>query len=223
MPLTNYILKNLKRGQVFVDVGANMGLFTILAGYLVGKEGYVVAFEANVKHYEIIRENLAMNYLTEQTLVFNAAVYSEETKLTFHATEKFMGNGSLIEHDENYKNRYHVDTYSSYEVDAVALDPLFTDVEYIDLVKIDIEGGEYHAFLGLEESLRTRKVGTVIFELNKQMLRNKWFTFMNRLMECRDDYGYKFFILDQKGETIPTDIDNLFMQDEVHAVVMSIK
>lgn len=223
IPLTNFMINHVKPGQVFIDVGANMGLFTILAGYLVGEKGRVISFEANPKHYELIKENLAMNYLSQRALVFQAAVYSEETQLTFHATEKFMGNGSLIEHDEHYKGRYLVDSFSTYKVDAVPLDAVLADMNYVDFIKIDIEGGEYHAFLGLQERLRSKAVGTVIFELNKRMLRENWFPFYNRLQEYHDEFGYRFHTLNQEGNLVPVELDHLFRADEVPAVVMTIR
>jgi FkbM family methyltransferase len=222
-PLTNFMIKNVKQGQVFVDIGANMGLFTILAGYLVGKEGLVVAFEANPGHYELIKENVAMNYLTLHTNIIHAAIYSESRRLTFFATEKFMGNGSLIEHDEHYKTRYVTESFNKYEIDAVSIDEMFIDSTFINFIKIDIEGGEYHAFLGMKEKLRNRAIGTIIFELNKKMLREDWFAFYNRLEEYSSMYQYDFFTLDNEGNLVPANLDHLFKLDEVPAVIMTLR
>ncbi|CAG5088548.1 Methyltransferase FkbM family [Thermobacillus xylanilyticus] len=221
VPLTNFLLKNLKPHHVFVDVGANMGLFTVLAGYLVGAKGKVIAFEANINHYELIKDNIALNYLTGNTLVFHAAVYSTETRLTFHATERFMGNGSIVPHDDFYKNRYNVDTFQSYEVDAVALDDVLIELPYINFVKLDIEGGEYHAFMGMQRLLEKKAIGTVIFELNKRMLGKDWFSLYSRLAEYRDLHGYSFFLLNLEGDLKPIELDALFTLDEVPAVVMT--
>lgn len=218
--LTNFILKHVKPGQTFVDVGANMGVFTILAAYQVGINGKVFALEASPKHCLLLTENLAMNYMTNQATVLPVAVYSQKARLTFHATQRFLGNGSLTPHDEQYKRRYSIDQYETYEVDAAPLDDLLKDSGYIHVIKIDIEGGEYHALLGFQNHLREKAVGTLLFELNKQMLGKNWFPLYNRLAEFRDNLGYTFGVLSQAGDIQPVALDALFTEDEIPAVVM---
>jgi FkbM family methyltransferase len=221
VPLTQFLLKNLKPNQIFVDVGANMGLFTVMAGYLVGPKGKVIAFEPHIDLYDLIKENIALNNLTGNSLVFHAAVYSTETRMTFHATERFMGNGSIIPHDDDYKYRYNVDTIRSYDVDAVALDDVLCELPFVDMVKLDINGGEYHAFLGMQKLLENQVIGTVVFNFNKRLLRKDWFALYNRLAEYRDLHGYSFYLLNQEGELKPGELDAIFAMDELPAVVMS--
>lgn len=224
VPLTKFLMKNVKPNDVFVDAGANMGLFTVLAGYLVGEKGKVIAFEANVNHYHLIKDNIALNYLTRNTLVFHAAVYSMETQLTFHATERFMGNGSIIEHNDYYKTHYDVDTFRSYEVNAVALDDVLIELPYINMVKLDIEGGEYYAFKGMRNLLENKSIGYVVFELNKlRMKEEDWNSFYALLQMYQNEHDYSFYLINKEGELIPVELDTLFTWIEIPAVVMTAK
>jgi FkbM family methyltransferase len=59
--LTNRIQDNLKPGDVFVDVGANMGYYTLLASRLVGEEGLVLAYEPSQANLKVLLQNLILN------------------------------------------------------------------------------------------------------------------------------------------------------------------
>jgi len=220
VPLTQYLLNNLGTGKVFVDIGANMGYFTIMAGLLVGGNGKVIAFEANQDHYRLLKDNVALNYLSDNTLVFHAAIYSEASKLTFYASERFKGNSSIFPHDEHYKKYYDVDTFNTYEVDAVALNDVLIDLPFVDIVKMDIEGGEYRAFLGMNKLFEKKMIGTVVFEWNKKMLGNDWYLLASQLSEYRDMYGYKFFLLNQDGDLQSIPLEALIEFDGIPNVVM---
>mgnify|MGYP001160450957 CR=1 FL=1 len=219
--LTRYLGNHLEAGKVFVDVGANMGYFTILAGLLVGAKGKVIAFEANTDHYRLIKENVALNYLSDHTLVFHAAVYSEATRLTFHASERFQGNSSIFPHDDEYKKFYDVDTFTTYEIDAVALDDVLIDLPYIDIIKLDIEGGEYRAFLGMNKLIEKQAIGTIVFEWNKRMLGNDWMMLVRQLAMYQDMHGYQFFFLNKEGNLQPISLETLVVNDGIPNVVMT--
>ena len=61
--ILSYLKSTLRKGDCFVDVGANIGLMTIFASKCVGNEGQVVAFEAHPKTAELLKENIQLNQL----------------------------------------------------------------------------------------------------------------------------------------------------------------
>ncbi|NPV52973.1 MAG: FkbM family methyltransferase [Firmicutes bacterium] len=76
LPLTKFLLHQVKAGQVVVDIGANIGYYSVLLGHLVGPVGHVFACEANPYLIPILADNLSINYLSDRTSIINKAIYS---------------------------------------------------------------------------------------------------------------------------------------------------
>ncbi|MDR0268703.1 FkbM family methyltransferase [Paenibacillus sp.] len=200
-PLTNYFLTQIKPGFTVVDIGANVGYFTVLASKMVGNSGKVFAYEASSKTAAILKDNLAINWTTENVKVINKAIYSENKLIKFHSSERFIGNSSLHERpsDENV-----LDTYTTKEIEAVALDNELKNIDSIDLVKIDIEGGEYHALLGMMGLLHEKKIKRVTFEWNKIMLGDVVEKFLLLMSDILNSLGGRIYLLNKEGEPVPT-------------------
>lgn len=220
--LTNFLLKTVKPGYTVMDIGANNGCFTVLMGYLVGKQGKVIAYEANPDMCALLTENVVLNYLKPQTEIYNKAVYSEACQLTFYQNEHFHGNCSLFEPGKEYFEYFGEENISKIQVEAEPLDVHLGRYNHIDLVKIDIEGGEYDAFLGMLGLLNKRIVDTIVFELNKMMLGAKWEPFYKLLSSLEEGYNASFHTITDEGQLIPQSLDKLFSHDHINGVVMKV-
>ncbi|MUG47156.1 FkbM family methyltransferase [Paenibacillus woosongensis] len=210
VPLTKYFLTNIKPGQTVVDVGTNVGYFTVLASKLVGNQGSVIGFEANPELVLNVKDNLAMNWLTENVKIINKAVYSKNTKIKFHISEKFHGYSSIHEkpEDENL-----IDSYTANEVTAVSLDSELYDIEQIDLLKIDIEGGEYQAFQGMMGLIEKKKIKKITFEWNKPMLGDETESFLMLISDLQNRLGGRLYLIDQEGNPVPTTLKEISSVD----------
>ena len=62
-PVLEVILRSLRAGDVFLDIGADVGVYTVLSARAVGEAGCVIAFEPEIRHFERLRENLTLNGL----------------------------------------------------------------------------------------------------------------------------------------------------------------
>ena len=82
-------------GEVFLDVGANMGYYTVKIGKKVGPAGRVYSFEPNAELFPFVRENISINGMNGWAKVFPLAVGAEPgwSRLTFDYSN--MGGGSL--------------------------------------------------------------------------------------------------------------------------------
>ncbi|GAA4828502.1 FkbM family methyltransferase [Paenibacillus vulneris] len=200
--MTRYVLNTLKAGQIAVDIGANVGYFSVLFGMLVGPLGKVIAYEANPKLVEYLNDSLSINYLHDRTIVCNKAVYSAERTIPFYANEKFKGNASVNKHNADYF-QHDKEEVHSVDVPAERLDLHYDALPQIDLLKMDIEGGEYHAFLGMQQYLERRTVGTVVFELNSAALQNDLEPFHELLHKYEQEKGYCFYLLNSEGQLVP--------------------
>lgn len=220
VPLTKFLLGNVKPGQTVVDVGANIGYFTVLLAYLVGASGRVFAYEANPHLHGILTDNLSMNGVHAWTTLSGKAVYSRESQVTLHRSTKFNGNSSIYEPTDAYRNWFAGDDLEDITIKAEPLDHLLSQAEHFDLIKIDIEGGEYHAFLGMQEILRRGAVNTVAFEVNHFRNQTEWQEFVDLLARVRTQTGKKYYGLNAEGELVPMDLKTLAAQDYYPYVIM---
>lgn len=218
--LTKFFMTHLKPGHIVFDVGANLGYFSVLASYLVGDTGKIVSYEANDKVFGLLEENASLNGLFTKGEIHNKAIYSKKDVLEFNVSEKLMGNSSIFAPDQAYDDMFKIDTFKKVKVEAEPLDIYVNQYECIDLIKIDIEGGEYHAFLGMEQLLEQKKVRNITFELNKLRMKENWDD-MHRLLEkYENEKGFVYYTIDHEGKTHLTTLEELFKQEFVENVLI---
>ncbi|AEE90977.1 Methyltransferase FkbM family [Tepidanaerobacter acetatoxydans Re1] len=222
LPLTKYLIKNIKQGFTVFDIGANLGYFTVLLGMLVGPTGKVFAYEPNPYLNSLLFDNLSINYVQDRVTISNKAVYSCITKIPFYITKRFMGNSSINRHNDEYFKLYS-DQIDKIEIDSEPLDNYFDKFDTINLIKIDIEGGEYHAFLGMQKLIQSETVKIIIFELNKMMLQKDWCVFIQLLNKFQKSKRVIFHKLSDEGDLVPTKIDEIAKLDFCAHVVMQIR
>ena len=223
-PLTNFFLRRVKPGDVVFDIGANSGYYTTMLGRLVGPQGKVVAYEPDPKMLRFLADNVGTNYLHKQVEIRNRAVYSKETELTLHVSEKFAGHSSIYKRDSSelrdFDTRFDP-VVQEVSVQADTLDGLIGDYPKVDYIKMDIEGGEYEAFLGMKEMLTKGIAGTVIFEWARQALNENTDAFVALLGELSQQSGMVFYYLDAEGNPIPTTLADFSRADFIHSVLLS--
>jgi FkbM family methyltransferase len=142
--LSAWITSRLQPGDVFIDVGANVGYFTMLAARLVGASGAVVAVEAMPAIYEHLLRHVRANGLTNCRCVNEAAVGPDappEVTL-FWGGEGNIGSSGMIEREGQAR---------AVRVPARALQVILTEDECrrARIIKVDVEGVEAEAIRGL--------------------------------------------------------------------------
>ena len=140
----------LKPGMTVYDVGANIGYVTLMLAHQSGASGKVFAFEALPVNVERIQKNIALNKLSNVTVV-SGAVLDKTGSVTFYVHESVgMGKaaGSAGRREEHYK--------AEITVHGLSLDEFVyeQDNPVPDAVKMDIEGGEVLALPGMSRILR---------------------------------------------------------------------
>jgi FkbM family methyltransferase len=136
----NFIMKQIKNCKVFVDVGANIGGYSIRAA----KYCKVYAIEPLPRNYKILKINEKLNKV--KIISFNIATGKERGKIKLYYTQGNWGLPSV-----KYKQNYFI------EVEMKPLDEIINE-ESIDLIKIDVEGAEDLVLEGARNCLKRTKM-----------------------------------------------------------------
>jgi FkbM family methyltransferase len=164
-PNETWALRRLLRpGDVFVDVGAHIGWFTLNAARIVGPAGHVVAVEATPPTFDILRANIAANGLTNITTLACAVADVEGSVRINRAHGANCGMNSLRPGAGA--------SGKGWTVPARRLDDLLADHPKIRLVKMDIEGAEAMALRGMTETLSRAQAPDVLCEITGGFLRD---------------------------------------------------
>ncbi|HEX6810039.1 MAG TPA: FkbM family methyltransferase [Planctomycetota bacterium] len=139
----------LAERKVFLDVGAQVGQFTLLASRLVGPRGRVVAFEPDPKTHRMLCKSVARNRLSN-VMAVHAALADVNAVQTFHLSQaQNIGANSLRPPAQG------LDARTSVQVECWRMDDFLRDhgIPKPDLVKIDVEGAELLVLDGARQTL----------------------------------------------------------------------
>jgi FkbM family methyltransferase len=131
-----FLVSLLKPGDCFYDVGAHTGFFSILAAFLVGMKGNIVAVEPYLQNIAVLREAIARNSLGSTIDIVEHAVWSRPGNV------KLLGFQSGPHSNPGMSKIVPWNTPGSYEVACTTLDALSEAHPPPTLIKIDVEGAE---------------------------------------------------------------------------------
>ncbi len=146
----------LRPGGTFVDGGANIGIYSLLAANRVGPSGQVLAFEMMPDTATILRHHLEVNGARRVTVCENALSDRSGDLVVATVKSGLHGQASIVAGDKSGRNRV--------EVATVTLDEATSQLEWIDVMKLDLEGAEYLALRGATAALT--RTACIIFESN---------------------------------------------------------
>ncbi len=151
----------LQPGMTVLDIGANQGLYTLLAAQRVGARGRVFAFEPSPRERRALRLNIMINFCTNVT-VERSAIGDEEGESEFHLVEGIeTGCNSL-------RPPVLVDGRSRpVRVPITRLDRWISknNVEHVDFIKLDVEGAELSVLNGAGELLKRNPRPVILAEI----------------------------------------------------------
>lgn len=140
----------LKPGEVFYDIGANAGYYTLLAGCIVGPTGRVIAFDPHPRNVHTIQEQIDLNHFSDICLVEAAAV-SDRPGIQKFVLSSTNANSHLVGVDPRCKDDAREQTV---DVTLVTLDDCVLRHPRPSLIKIDVEGAEVLVLHGAKHLLQ---------------------------------------------------------------------
>lgn len=152
---TSIVKEKVKKGDIILDIGANIGYYTLIFAKLVGENGKVYAFEPDPTNFAILKKNVEINEY-KNVILIPKAVSNENTKVKLYLSENNKGDHRIFDLHDGRK---------FVEVESVKLDDYFKDYSgKINFIKMDIQGAEGRAVLGMCDLLNRNKNVKIISE-----------------------------------------------------------
>jgi FkbM family methyltransferase len=178
---TQLAARVLAPGMTVVDVGANWGYFTLAAAHWVGESGRVIAFEPEPRLFEMLTANAARNNLAQVT-VRPFAVAAGAGRVRLQPFDEMDGNWGTSQ----------IGGTGGIECRTVGLDEQLDaeQVSGVDLLKIDVEGGEADVLQGMSRGLAQRRFRYVLLECHPDALARRGSS-VNACVRPFVDAGYR--------------------------------
>ena len=148
----DFLKRNVKQGDTVLDIGAHIGLFSVIASKLSGISGKIYAFEPSGETFSLLQKTISINSISNIEPV-HAAVGATPGEITFYVSQvKGDNSNSLV----SYKTDRELipETVKMHSVDSFVKEKNLTSIKFM---KIDVEGAEYDALRGAENTLRSLK------------------------------------------------------------------
>lgn len=196
---TDLFKKIVKNGMVVVDIGANIGYYTLIAAELVGKNGKVFAFEPEPQNYALLVRNIEVNGYKNVVPVQKAVSDKVGTTRLYLSPDGNTGWHRIYDSHNGW---------DSIEIETVTLDEFFKDKEgEIDIIKMDVEGAELTILQGMSQILKRNDSLKIFTEFSPTLL-EKFGSSPEEYLNQLINHGFKIYGVDERKEQIkPIDMD----------------
>jgi FkbM family methyltransferase len=192
--------KQLKKGETFIDVGANQGEYSIWAGRKVGPSGQVVSFEPMKELFSQLQENIKLNPHFQTSITPIQLGLSDEPGELDLYTNPGQNEGTNTIFSSNQFN---------IPLGKISLDTLDNQivklgVQKLNMIKIDVEGAELQVLQGGKNTLETFRPKLLI-EINREACKAGGYEAEDILIFL-SNYGYSFYIIGLRGKLNPVKV-----------------
>jgi FkbM family methyltransferase len=188
----------LQPGMIFLDAGANEGVYTLLASVRVGHTGRVYACEPSSREFSRLRQNLSLNSLSNVEALSIALFDAEGTHELNIAEAEHAGQNTLGGF------AYEIASAGQERVTTRKVDRFLREcrVGRLDLMKLDVEGAELRVLRGASRTLRKHRP-VLLFEVSEPSLRNMGSS-SEELLDFIRSLRYEIYVFDARtGRPIP--------------------
>ncbi len=148
--------REIYEGNVVIDVGANIGYYTIIFSRLVGDKGVVYAFEPDPVNFEILKKNISLNNCTN-VIAEQKALSNKSGKTSLYISGENRGDHRIYDPGDGRE---------AIDIETVSLDDYLKDLtpRGIDFLKIDVQGAEVVVLEGANKILQKSKSVKILSE-----------------------------------------------------------
>lgn len=204
---TEAMIDLVKPGMTAIDIGANLGYFTMLMAELVGPNGRVHAFEPNPMIAERLRKSLYVNGMTARTTVHEMALADRAGEIGLFIPPDDPKNGRLV----RLQNPAATIRVPQERFDAMP------DLLEADYIKIDVEGAEEKVWRGMSALLESGRALTIVLEFVAQRYKDPD-AFIGEI----ERHGFSLAVIDEDQGLLPLDRAGLLARpaDEDQLIVL---
>ncbi|MDX1976152.1 MAG: FkbM family methyltransferase [Pseudanabaenaceae cyanobacterium bins.68] len=186
-PHVTHMLSNvLEPSGIFLDLGANIGYFSLLASKIVGCSGKIISFEPNIQNIQLFYSSIVENQFNN-IYIYPFAV-SDTNQI--YKIKSFGSNGFL----EPPKSSQRSGQFTQ----SVVIDKILQNEERIDVIKIDIEGYEPLALRGMNEMVRKHKP-VILTEFSPWHIEHRSRSKPHEYLQEISNHGYCLSVIEQSG------------------------
>jgi FkbM family methyltransferase len=207
--LAKFLINQLNPGDIFLDVGAHYGYFTLLASSLVTESGKVFCFEASPSTYHTLKKN---TNFSKNINIYNYAVSDEKSDLLFYEFPNLYSEYNSLD-VQQFRNKVWYSEYKPQEVhvQGIVLDEfLYTENVHPCIIKIDVEGAEYKVVNGLKEYLISFSPIVVIEYLCTERCNDAHL----KAEKLLNSLQYQSFRIDYNGDLQKVDLISSYLTQE---------
>jgi FkbM family methyltransferase len=215
-------LKYLKPDSCIIDIGANIGYYSLLAASQCPR-GKVFSFEPDKNNFQLLKTSIAYNGFEEIIQAYNFAVSNANKTIIISDLGNTSNSGARVtaDNEDFLKSLTSAPDANFKNIKAVQLDTFLTEIR-VDIVKIDIEGHEPFAIRGMLNILRRDK--PIIFaEFAPSNLKLFGDIEPSEFLELLLNIGYDISLVERSGKLVKFDKDipaiiNYFEQQKTHHI-----
>jgi len=189
--LEKFLISVLKPGNIVLDIGAHVGIYTVIAAKLVKDKGYVYSFEPDPHNFESLQRSVFINKFKNVSTVRLALGDEDRDRVTFYRSDDFYGSLQII--DTVYGEKEKLKQVESYEMCMRTLDSFLmeTGISHVDVVKIDVDGPELMVLLGTRELLGSNTPPMLVVEVSRYIY--DWGYGYEDLHNFLTNFGYQIY------------------------------
>lgn len=186
-----------KEGDVVIDVGSHIGLFSMVSSRRVGASGKVIAIEALTSNFKLLQENIRLNRLNN-VLDVNCILYSKDMPFSVSRYQRILAAGrrggigeqereQKIQEEQMLKSMSSNSSRKTME-QAMTMDTVLQQtagsINPVNWIKIDVEGAELDVLKGATKTLAANQDIAILVEIHRSWL-------YEPILELLRKYGYK--------------------------------
>ena len=192
------IKNNVKDGDNVIDLGANIGYFTLILAKLVGPTGKVFAFEPDPRNLALLKKNVEYNNY-KNVIIVPKAVSNVNDKCTLYVGQKTFGQNRIYKPEKTKTQKF-----VPIDSETVRLDDFFKTnnlLDKISFIKMDIEGSEFLALSGMKEILKLNKNIKIFTEVETSYLEDAGSSY-DQFMDVLTENNFTFSLADNRNEVL---------------------
>lgn len=185
---TKIVEKKTKPGEVVLEVGANIGYYTIMQSKIIGKSGRIYAIEPISDNLNYLRRNINLNNL-KNVEVHPIALREKNKKLEIFTFEEANLNSAIKWSDRNL---------GSETVVGMTMDSFLKGKRSPNWIRMDVEGYEWNILMGAKKSLKNKNLKNLFIEVHFDLLPRKKIEAIFKLLK-ENNFKIKYAVVEDKS------------------------